>query len=660
MLNKVFIFLFCFAFATAHCQSVTKIDSLKRELVQYDAKQLQLNKKEVSLSDSVKVNILNKVALISYNDDNQGAIKYCNQALKLASKIKFTKGMAKSNHYLAMTYGKMGKHQEAINYFNKSIALSKAIQDDKNLSNAYNGLGVVFSKLGNYNEAINNYILALQIYEKQRNSLYAAGTYMNIGLIYKQQGQYDKALDNYYKTLATLKTEKDEEAEYTRAYTYSNIGQTYLKQGKIDAALKTLNSAMQMAKKFNDNFFNADTNRAIGEGYTLKGDYTKALELYQMALKLNQDNNELVGVSECYIGIGLVYFKEKNFSKAIENTNKGLAIAKEIEQLEFIKNGYSNLSEIYKATNNYRLAYENQVLFKQANDLMFNTEKDKKFTALQLTYEFNKKQEAARVVQQKKDVIVAAEAQKQKNTIYSVIIILLVVMAFSVLIFVDLKKSKKQKAIIEEQNKLIQSALSEKEMLMREIYHRVKNNLQFVSAMIQMQISTSKSKNDKSVLNDTSRRINAMTLVHEMLYNKDKLESVSLQKYLTELIEELNKMVNDSHLPIHFKIEIEDLNFNINDCMAIGMISSELLSNAIKYAFEGIEKPEITIDLHLDTTTQKIIYKVKDNGVGFEENSSSGLGLRLIDIFTRQLKGTFSRENNAGSSFIFQFPYHQK
>lgn len=659
MLKKTAIFLLCFAFATTHSQFKTRIDSLKYELVKYDAKQLQLSKKTVSISDSVKVNLLNKMGLISYNFDTENALNYCNQALLLASKIKFAKGITLSNHYLAMTYSKMGRHQVAITFFDKSIALSKMLGDDENLSNAYNGLGVVFSKLGNYTEAINNYLLARKIYEKERNTLRIAGTYMNIGLIYKQQEQYNKALENYFKTLTIIKNENNDDGDYTRAFTYSNIGQTYLKQGKIELALTTLNTAMLTAKKFNDSYFNADTNRAIGDCYSMKGNYKKAMELYQMALKLNQDNKELVGVSECYISIGFVYFKEKNYVKAIENTNKGLAIAKEIGQLEFIKNACRNLSNIYKTSNNFRLAYENQVLFKQANDSMFNTEKDKKITSLQLTYEFDKKLEATRIQQQKKDAIIKVEAQKQKNTIYSIIIILILVIAFALLIFFDLRKIKKQNAIIETQNKQIQSALSEKEMLMREIYHRVKNNLQFVSAMIQMQISTSKSKNDKSVLNDTFRRINAMTLVHEMLYNKDKLESVSLQKYLTELVEKLNEMVNDSHLPINFKIEIEDLNFNINDCMAIGMISSELLSNAIKYAFEGIEKPEITIDLHLDNNSKNIIYKVKDNGIGFEDNTNSGLGLRLIDIFTRQLKGTFSRQNDSGSSFTFEFPYHQ-
>jgi pentatricopeptide repeat protein len=554
----------------------------------------------------------------------------------------------------------MGKHQLAIICFNKSIELSKTLGDEEYLSNSYNSLGVAFAKLGNYTEAINNYLLASKIYGKQRNTLYIASTYINIGLLYKQQEQYDKALENYFKTLAIVKNEKNNDGDYYRAFTYSNIGQTYLKQGKEGQALATLNAAMEIGKKFNDSYFNADTYRAIADCYSMKGDYDKAMKIYQKALILNKNDKQLVGVSECYINIGLVYLKEKEYSRAIENTNKGLAIAKEIGQLEFIKNAYRNLADIYKELNDFKLAYKNQVLFKQVNDSMFNTEKDKKITALQLTYEFNKKQEATKRQQQKKDAVLEAKAEKQKRTTYSVMLILFFVTLFAIWIYLNLKKNQKQKKIIEKQNGLIQSALSEKEILMREIYHRVKNNLQFVSAVIQMQISSSKSKNDKSVLNDTSRRINAMTLVHEMLYNKDKLESVSLQKYLTELVEKLNEIVNESHLPIHFVIEIEDLVFNINDCMAIGMISSELLSNAIKYAFIGIDKPEITINLYFDPNSKNIIYKVKDNGTGFGSNTSSGLGLRLIDIFTRQLKGTFSRQNDNGSSYTFEFPHHNK
>jgi two-component sensor histidine kinase len=176
-----------------------------------------------------------------------------------------------------------------------------------------------------------------------------------------------------------------------------------------------------------------------------------------------------------------------------------------------------------------------------------------------------------------------------------------------------------------------------------------------MAAMIEMQIDATKSSANKSVLKDTSRRINAMTLVHEMLYNKEVIETISGKAYLLELVQKMDEMVNDSHLQIDFDIHIDDVDLNISDCVSIGMITSELLSNSIKYAFKGVKKPRITIDLKYNAITKTVFYAIADNGIGFEKDNFTGLGLRLIDIFTRQLNGDYSTKTQNGFCFTFEF-----
>lgn len=217
------------------------------------------------------------------------------------------------------------------------------------------------------------------------------------------------------------------------------------------------------------------------------------------------------------------------------------------------------------------------------------------------------------------------------------------------------KKNEKLESTVKLRTKDLEVSLIEQLSLTQEIHHRVKNNLQFMAAMIEMQINTTKITTNKNVLKDTSRRINAMTLVHDMLYNKEKIESISVKAYLLELVQKIDEMVNDSHLKIEFEVEIDEVDFNISDCVSIGMITSELLSNAIKYAFKNIKNPLIRVDLKYDTKAQKIIFKVKDNGVGFEREANSGLGMRLIDIFTRQLSGTYNFETQNGTCFNLEF-----
>jgi tetratricopeptide (TPR) repeat protein len=268
---------FAFQFATAQPRFNTKIDSLKYELKNYNTTHFQLPDKTVSLADSVKVNLLNKIGLISDSIDKEKGVNYLNQGLLLASKIKFNKGIARSNLYLGIAYGKMGKHQLAITCLDKSITLSKSIGDEENLSNTYNELGIVFAKLGLYTEAVNNYLLAQNIFKKNNEIFHLASTYMNVGLIYKQQKRYEKALENYFKTLTIVKNEHNEDGDYTRAVVYCNIGQLYLKQGNTDQALSTLNKAKLFGAKFNDSYFNAEINRAIADCYSKLGAFKKAL-----------------------------------------------------------------------------------------------------------------------------------------------------------------------------------------------------------------------------------------------------------------------------------------------------------------------------------------------------------------------------------------------
>ena len=217
------------------------------------------------------------------------------------------------------------------------------------------------------------------------------------------------------------------------------------------------------------------------------------------------------------------------------------------------------------------------------------------------------------------------------------------------------KKNEKLATIIKNRTKDLELALAEQLSLTQEIHHRVKNNLQFMTAIIEMQINATDNYSNKSVLKDTSRRINAMNLVHQMLYNTEKIEKIAVGEYLKELIERINEIVNDNFMKIEFDILVDEVNFNISDCVSIGMITSELVSNSIKYAFKNVRHPRISIHLNYNAHTQQVIYKVKDNGVGFEKTDNAGLGLRLIDIFIRQLNGTYTINTQQQTLFTFQF-----
>ncbi len=230
----------------------------------------------------------------------------------------------------------------------------------------------------------------------------------------------------------------------------------------------------------------------------------------------------------------------------------------------------------------------------------------------------------------------------------------------------ELRVAEQTQQLLKEKTELLKSYQviddqnQEKDVLIQEINHRVKNNLQFISAMIGMQLKKDYSPQTIQALDNTSSRIKAMSLVHEMLYYKKDLQLLSTKKYINELINSLKLMAGEKDIPIRFTIDIIDININSRTGISIGMIISELVINSLKYAFENNENPEITVILSKDNETGNITLLVGDNGQGImgDYESKKGLGSRLVDIFSRQLKGKFTIQyhNQFVYTLIFKSP----
>lgn len=215
----------------------------------------------------------------------------------------------------------------------------------------------------------------------------------------------------------------------------------------------------------------------------------------------------------------------------------------------------------------------------------------------------------------------------------------------------------KEKEDLQKSYEVIDHQNQEKDILIQEINHRVKNNLQLIAAMVEMQMSNDHSKGTLLALLGTTRRIKAMSLVHELLYYKKDMQGLSTVQYVHELINNLKEMASNDKHPIDFRIEVEDIYIDSRSAIALGMIISELVSNSFKYAFKRIPSPEITIRLTKDPKIGYLHLLVADNGNGFngDYDAQKGLGSRLVDIFSRQLEGNYSIDYN--NHFIFMLTF---
>jgi two-component sensor histidine kinase/sugar lactone lactonase YvrE len=244
-------------------------------------------------------------------------------------------------------------------------------------------------------------------------------------------------------------------------------------------------------------------------------------------------------------------------------------------------------------------------------------------------------------------------------------IFIMVIIVFCIIAFIITLRTRSLRnkninleKIVSERTKELQLSLNEQKAMLQEIHHRVKNNLQFIEAIINMQINISKEEKNQHILQDINLRINAMTLVHEMLYVKESVETISVKEYLTELTKkQISIMTSNIVYKTEHHADIENISLNINHCLALGMITTELISNSVKHRSSFSSIPIISITFKRDTNSQRYLYIIRDNGPGLPENQkqSNGLGMRLIDIFVRQLKGKYTFKNDGGVVFTMEF-----
>ncbi|MBM4241555.1 MAG: PAS domain S-box protein [Euryarchaeota archaeon] len=203
----------------------------------------------------------------------------------------------------------------------------------------------------------------------------------------------------------------------------------------------------------------------------------------------------------------------------------------------------------------------------------------------------------------------------------------------------------------------IKASLKEKEVLVQEIHHRVKNNLQIVSSLLNLQTRYVDDQESINVLQESQGRVKSMAIVHELLYQTRSLAEIDLSRYVPSLVSYLFDSYNVDPQRIKLKMEMEDVLFNIDTAIPCGLIINELVSNSLKHAFPEGREGEITIKLH--DTDGKYMLTISDNGVGFPEDidfqKTDTLGLQLVNNLTSQIDGTIELDRSYGTEFKIIF-----
>lgn len=204
-----------------------------------------------------------------------------------------------------------------------------------------------------------------------------------------------------------------------------------------------------------------------------------------------------------------------------------------------------------------------------------------------------------------------------------------------------------------------EARIKEKDTLLKEIHHRVKNNLQTVSSLLSLQSRVIEEPRMKNMIKSSQNRVISMAMVHEMLYMRHDLSKIEYKSYVEELTDYLVRSFKGSENNISIKIIIPDVKLGIDTAIPLGLLINEVVTNALKYGIKDNEPGEIYIDLQKSNDKDYILY-IGDNGEGYPETIShkntKSLGLKLIHNLSRQLKGSIKRDfSKKGTNYIVEF-----
>lgn len=210
---------------------------------------------------------------------------------------------------------------------------------------------------------------------------------------------------------------------------------------------------------------------------------------------------------------------------------------------------------------------------------------------------------------------------------------------------------------IQEQKSVIAQSLVEKESLLKEIHHRVKNNLQIIANLLYLQSGKFQDENIKNVLEEGQGRVRSMALIHQKLYENEDLKSIPFGEYILELVNEIKTSFGELAASVTVKVDAQEAFFDVDSAVPLGLIINELSTNAFKYAFEGKEEGQFNI--FLTRSGEEYELHISDNGKGIPDEidirKTRSLGLRLVRILSEQLEGEYSFESESGMSFKLKF-----
>lgn len=478
----------------------------------------------------------------------------------------------------------------AINFFIESVRLCGKINDAECENTANFNLATVYVEAGDREKAEKCFSKSLNYYLEKKDSVKLGISYLNIGVLNSMNKKYEIAIENLEKSLTYLKNPTQ------KASALHNLGISNEEMGNTQ----------------------------------------KAVSYYEKAIQLNKESGRSQHtLSQYYLNLATAYRKLSNYDEALDAVNNAKVYNAQPDSLFNLIRINEELSYINSQKGQYKDAY-NFLLNSYATYKEYGQERNKQYAdSINTLFEVEK--------QQLENEKLLVDVQLRNQTISTQRNILLgggLGLFFITFLAVQLFRQSKKRSQL---NVQLKSQKDQIQLLNRELNHRVKNNLAFMTSLLEMQSRRTDSQEAKQALQESETRLRALSLVHAQLFRSDSDIEVNLKLYLNEIIGNLSEIFHTTEKPVRFETDLADYQINAEDAMRMGLIVNELVTNSVKHAFSQVSDPLIEIRTSVDDLG-KLTLKYHDNGPGNLSMDNpdvapgdASLGMKLIWLLKKQL-----------------------
>lgn len=567
--------------------------------------------------------------------------------------------------------------KKALSFFGDKPTLTSGI---------YRSLGTAYITINQLDTAEIYLFKSFESTFAQGDSLEYANAHISLAELYKAQGRYSSAIGEYQNALKYISIAPSRLREVA---IHKKIGSIYLQFNDIERSSFYFQKALDIAVEsgFNSTANNLliyiGNNKLVQKKYRLAYDLfsqsyagipkdKKSLNAFHVLCLLTQsaiylDEPDLVELhfkaaketySEDFTRFQVLYNEtnskyfiyKKEFDKARHFANLLVSSKKNKYKLK----GFNALVDIYQGKEDWKGAdvYKDSVLVL--------TKKSTRLAQQNIIYDYEKKYQKAVQDKEIASLTTTQEIQElrlnrqSRILLFSLIGLLLTGLAAFGFVYAFRIKSKNN-ALLKDKNDKLAEALSANKMLVKEIHHRVKNNLQVVSSLLNLQSRFEKDSTIIKAINTGKHRVQSMALLHQNLYINEDLKSIHIKKYFEDLADSL--VSGYPNHTINLQTEIQDLVMDIDTVVPLGLITNELITNALKYAFD--DQDNCIISLSLKEVNNTIVVEIKDNGVGIPftilPKRPTSMGFQLVQSFANKIKANITIENKNGTSFTLRF-----